>query len=772
MRTRMIAATAALLLASASLALAQGQAAQGQAAQPAASTAPTGWTGSFDVGFRGNSIDGDEARFERYRDMRNGANVNFQFNRQTDRWALEIGARNVGYRDGSYFATYRNSRLKVNLLFDQLPLNYGYYTRTPWTINEGETVTMTLPDDYQARAQANYQLGVPTTAATMANGSIYSAIANPFDLRSRRDTIGINLAYELNESLEAEVGVRSHSRTGNMPMGAAFAFTNAAELAVPLDDRTTDVEAGLQWASSRGMFRIGWEGSWYKNKFHDVLWDNPLRLTNYNQNRTTVTGFDPNGYNNQNGAALGRLALAPDNTMQVVSALGMAKLTKTTSVNGNVALIWMNQDDTIIPWTTNPVVANPAVYAQFPGLAQLPRSTADAQVKASNIGLNLRSRPHRLVNLSARYRYASHDNQTPVWDATNNVRFDAVPEDVPGFETEPYKITNNKLDVDASFSVLPRTSLRVGYGYGKMSKTYLVWRDLTDNTVRASVDTIGTEYLTLRAQVERTWRRGDNFHLEALTGAGAQPASRLFDDAERTRTRGTLMAVFTPLPIVDITGSITAGKDDYDDPGQQFGLLEATNTGWGIGVNVTPNEMVSFGADFAREKYGTFQRSRNANPAPDPSWTDPNRNWEMDNDQDTNNLGAYLDLTGAIAKTDIRFGYDYTDSGNVFDYGGPRIASLSAANTFIALPTIDFKWHRATFDVRYHINERVGIGAGYWFEKFEENNDWATIDSLGPQGIRPETGTARIDWLGALTTGYGVRPYQAHTGFLRVFYTF
>jgi len=108
----------------------------------------------------------------------------------------------------------------------------------------------------------------------------------------------------------------------------------------------------------------------------------------------------------------------------------------------------------------------------------------------------------------------------------------------------------------------------------------------------------------------------------------------------------------------------------------------------------------------------------------------------------------------------------------VFDYGGPRIAVLAAANQFIALPTIDFKWHRATFDVRYHLNERVGVGAGYWFEKFEENNDWDTIDSLGPQGLRPETGVARIDWLGALTTGYGVRPYRAHTGFLRVFYTF
>jgi MtrB/PioB family decaheme-associated outer membrane protein len=768
MRTRTIAVTAALLLASAALAPLQAQAPQGQQVQPAAASA--GWTGTFDAAFRGNSINGDEARFERYRDMRDGANVNFQFGRQTDRWAASIGAQNVGYRDGSYVVNFRNERLRVNFLFDQLPLNYGYYTRTPWSISTGETITMTLPDDAQARAQANYQLGVPSNRASVANGSIYAALANQLDLKSRRDTIGVGLAYELNERLEAEVGVRSHSRTGNMPMGAAFAFNNASELALPLDDRTTDVDAGLAWTNDRGMIRVGWEGSWFNNQYHDLVWDNPVRLTNFNT--APGTGWDPSGYINANGPALGRLALAPDNSMHVVSALGMAKLTRTTTFNGNVAFISMNQDDDIIPWTTNPVIANPTVYAAFPGLAQLPRPTAEAEVRATNIGLNLRSRPYRFLNLTARYRYANHDNRTPVWDATNNVRFDAVPEDIPGFETEPYKITNNKLDLDAGFNVLPRTSVRVGYGYANMSKTYLVFRDLTDNTLRASVDTVGNEYVTLRAQVERTWRRGDNFHIEALTNAGAQPASRLFDDAERTRTRSTVMAVFTPAPMIDVTASYMFGKDDYDEPAQQFGLLEAKNTGWGLGVAVSPLDTVSFGVDFARENYDTFQRSRNANPAPDPSWTDPNRNWEMDNQQDVNNIGVYLDVTRALRKTDVRFGYDYTDGGNVFDYGGPRIASLAAANQFISLPTIDLTWHRATLDVRYLLTERIGVGAAYWFEKFEEDNDWATIDTLGPQGLTPETGQARIDWLGAITTGYGTRPYRAHTGFLRVFYMF
>ena len=47
--------------------------------QAAAGTSP--FRGMVDVGFRGGDVDGDEARFERYRDMRNGANVTFDWGR-------------------------------------------------------------------------------------------------------------------------------------------------------------------------------------------------------------------------------------------------------------------------------------------------------------------------------------------------------------------------------------------------------------------------------------------------------------------------------------------------------------------------------------------------------------------------------------------------------------------------------------------------------------------------------------------------------------------
>jgi hypothetical protein len=135
-----------------------------------------------------------------------------------------------------------------------------------------------------------------------------------------------------------------------------------------------------------------------------------------------------------------------------------------------------------------------------------------------------------------------------------------------------------------------------------------------------------------------------------------------------------------------------------------------------------------------------------------------------------------VDLIKALEKTDIRVAYNFSDSDQEYIFGGPRIASLTAAGQFVPLPDVTNSWHQATIDVRYYVSKSFGIGAFYMYEKFDIS-DFATINSAGPQSLpRPELGaqseTPRIDWLGSLTTGYGNRPYKGQTGIVRVFYNF
>jgi hypothetical protein len=213
--------------------------------------------------------------------------------------------------------------------------------------------------------------------------------------------------------------------------------------------------------------------------------------------------------------------------------------------------------------------------------------------------------------------------------------------------------------------------------------------------------------------------------------------------------------------------------DESIPPGrEQFGLLSQDVSAWAAGVDYALNDTTHFGLTYGWDEFSALQKSRNANPPPDPTWTDPNRNWFLDNNEKVNTVLAYVDLLGlAESKADLRFSYEMNDSDNAFDYSGPRIASLTAAGQFIPLPNVVNDWRRFTADFRYFVSPAVGVGVGYWYEDFNVE-DWGTIDSAGPGGFYIQDGNPRIDWLGGLTTGYGMRPYNGGRLFVRLLYRF
>ena len=130
MRNRVILLTAALLLASL-----PGMA---QTQQPTPTPTPTAadfpWKGLIDFGGAfGSGYDGDEARYERYRDTRNGIYSDIQLSRETATYAAAFNASHVGYRDQRYEASMDVAKGSVNFIFDGIPTNYLYGAFSPWT---------------------------------------------------------------------------------------------------------------------------------------------------------------------------------------------------------------------------------------------------------------------------------------------------------------------------------------------------------------------------------------------------------------------------------------------------------------------------------------------------------------------------------------------------------------------------------------------------------------------------------------------------------------
>ncbi len=775
MRNRLSVMTAALLLASVGMAQAQTP-----PTKPPAPTTPS--VGFFDVGYRGTSTDGDAARYERYRDLRDGATTLFQMAKSSDRYRFAAKAENIGYHDQRFSVDYRNAKSSFAFLWDSVPTNFSYLTRTPWT-DTGNGV-LTLDDNAQKAVEAKTAVGVPCAPGALpaacgnaaqatlalANRSIYVGLAKPFDLQMRRDAAGIEVTHALNQSLGLNLAFTSTKKSGTQPWAASFAFNNANELALPLDNRTNDVNAGMEWANQKGMIRVAYEGSNFNNNIQTLTWDNPIRFTDFNNGLLPPLGpSDPSGYSNGNGPARGQMALAPSNTMYAFGVTGLYKMPAHTTINGIVRMIDMSSNEALLPWSTNTSINNPAVIAAFPHLAHLPRDTAEAKVKGLNAMFNLNSRPTKALALQARYRYNKHDNQTPHFPAEEYVRFDSVPEETGG-ETEQFDVTNNTFDATATLSAASM-AFRVGYGYDSFDRAGRSFANMSDNRFRLSVDTLSTRYLTLRAGYDYMQRRGDGFSESAIEDGGAQPGLRFYDEADRNSHRTHLIATVTPMDTLSLNFSAGTGREEYLGDGHEFGLLSADVNDYTIGVDFTPNDRISFGAAVGRNEYSSLQKSRNANPPPDPTWTDPARDWTVDNNDKVNTANVYFDVNNLAKGGELRLGFDYNDSDNAYRFGGPRVASLTAANTFIPLPNVTTEWQRFTIDYKVYLSNAIGLGIGYWYEDMAIA-DFNTIDTNGPVGFAAATGTPRIDYLGGLVTGYGNRPYTGQTVFVRVMYRF
>ncbi|MFA5909167.1 MAG: MtrB/PioB family outer membrane beta-barrel protein [Vicinamibacterales bacterium] len=803
MRKRTIAICAALLLASAHLAQAQ--------TPPTKPLPPAGvpTVGLADFGFRGGSIDGDEARFERYRDLRPGATTLFEMKKDTEKYRFEAKASNMGYRDQRYSAEYTNGKFTMSGVYDSIPLNYLYDAPLVWK-NEGNgRFTLDAAARQAIQGPTNVAgdgtaVGVPcapgsgptscnatTAAAARANRSIYNQLLRPDDMEVLRSIAGVKFKYSATPSFDIDADFSSTGRNGSMPWAASFAFNNANELAAPIDHRNNELKAGTEWVNAKGMFRLNYWGSFFENSVQTLTWDNPIRATDFNNGLLPPSGpYDASAYSNGNGPALGQAALWPSNTLNSFGLTGMYKVLPKTTVNGNVQLTYMRQNESLLPWTLNSSINNAVVLDAFHGLRALPRASAQAEVNSLNALFNLTSRPMRYLTIQARYRYNEHDNNTPHFDGREYVRFDGVPEELADEPTTPFvegyseyfHITRKNFDANATFGLRDMGSLRVGYANEMFEREGRGFSDVSENTFRLAYDANLYNRATVRATFDAGSRRGDGYILSGIDyesgPAGTQPGLRYYDEADRDRTRASVIFSVNPAPMVDVFVQWSTTKDtflaDESIPAgrEYFGLMSQDVDAVVAGLNLNPNDTVHFGLSWGRDKFDALQKSRNSNPPPDASWIDPSRNWTLDNNEVVNTFMTYLDLNGlAGAKADVRFSYELNDSDNAFTYGGPRISALQATNAFVPLPNVVNEWQRFAVDLKYFLTSAVGAGIGYAYDK-QSITDWNTIDSNGPVGFTDATGIPRIDWLGSLRTGYGNRPYEGHRVFVRLLYRF
>jgi hypothetical protein len=244
--------------------------------------------------------------------------------------------------------------------------------------------------------------------------------------------------------------------------------------------------------------------------------------------------------------------------------------------------------------------------------------------------LRVTSRPANWVWLNATYRYYDFDNRTPPFAVPQRVNYDSAIVDSTVTETEALSFSRRFFEAEASFTPWARGgAFRLGYGHEAVDRTFRLFEQTTDQSIRLSYDVTSLNWATLRAAWLHSTRTGSGLDEEVLSDIGEQVSLRQFDISDRTRNQGTLLVTFFPSSTLSVNASAGAGTDDRPDA--QFGLTDTTFGAYSARVDVVPRDGVAFGLSYAYETYGSLSRSRQANPG--VQFNDPTRDWSTDGDE-------------------------------------------------------------------------------------------------------------------------------------------
>lgn len=708
-RAGFVSAIATLSLASAAFAQ-QPPAAAGTQSTPELPIADLTKANFFDVGFRGTLYgdDSDRARYQRYRDLPNGLTFHaFRFSKESSSRGLAIAADHVGYRDQQYTASLNQfGKLRASFTWNQTPLFFS----------EDTLALYSSPMAGVLRIDDPIQRGIETQTTTL---SAVAGQALPFDMRLQRNVADLRASYQATPHVDLDVTVKHTTKNGSQPWAGTFGFSNAVEMAVPVETRTTELGAALEWANPRASARIGYDGSFVHNDTDTLIWDNPLRITD----------------SPSSGPYQGRMSLWPDSTMNAGSALGTINLPARTRATGYVSIGSWSQDEALVPFTIN--TALPTISADRP--------TADAGALVTAMHYTLTSRPTDRVQFTARYRWYDFDNRTPVFHVGNTVSYDtSVSAFSPG-GTSPYSINRKTFDGEVSFTPVAHTALRAGYTNERVGQTFRYVDSANENTVRFSADLTGWSWLTLRGVYEHTRRTGSGFDEQVLDDIGEQTSLRQFDISDRTADRFSAIVMWTPAASLSFNGQLMTGDDDRSDEG--FGVLNGQTRSYSVGVDYVPRDAIAFGASYIFDRYGTLQKSRQANPGPE--FDDPRRDWTTDAHERADTVSLAADLMKLWPRTDVRLGYDFSSGRSRFLY---ELAPDSTLTPVTQLPPVNNQLRRATVDMRHYVTKHTALGFMYWFDRYRVDdfaNEPATLSSI----VQPSF----------LMIGYTARPYTANT---------
>lgn len=700
-----------------------------------------GWEyfGHVEAGVVG--IDGDRKRqgFNRYKDVENGLYLNnfgVTMNKRDSANFFEATGGAVGNDDEFYslkFGRYNDWMVK------------GFYNETP------HVFTTTFRSIYNGLGSGNLTLkpGLTPggTASVAADNLAVAAVANAnsnTELGLVRKKGGARFDMNLTNEWKFFASYTNEKREGKRPFGSVWGGgggSNPVETVEPIDYRSHDFIAGLQYNDDLNSLNLQLSGSWFRNDIDTLTFQDPYR-------QAAANGIAAGGFTQ------GRFDLYPDN--DYYNAKGEYARSLPDFYKGRftavAAFASSRQDDKLIPYTTIPGVdlTNVAGAAEnWDNTRSLSKRSAGAQIDTSLLDLGLSLNPTDDLNLKGKLRYYETKNKTDylacnpsasytdndpytagaqagglsaygctgVWGRlTNDGSGSAVVTGATAAATAlllangaagnqnirniPFDYKKLNFVIGGDYRLNKYSSVNAAYERENIERDHRERDKTWEDKLKLGYVNRGLEDATLRLSYEHQDRRGDTYHVHS-------PYEEFYS--------GHLIPMPTAVVGATTTPTLTSWVVHMNSRTRKYDLADRKNDT----LNARLNYMVRADLDMGV----TGQYKNTTYPDSDYGRVEKQRASSLNFDANYQ-PSAERSFYGFYTYSDAKMEQQGTPSGaaagrncNLFAAGGP--ATVSAAELLCADPNSGMVFQAANFWTVTHRDQNDTLGLG-WKEAFGE----------------------------------------------------
>lgn len=662
-------------------------------------------------------VGGSEAKFNEYRDIRDGLYGRFHLIYDSD-YFVGLRASDIGYDTQSYgLEGGKLGAFKYHFFYSEIPHNFTFGAKSFYSGIGTDSLT--------------YPVHPPSTDVSTWSD---------FDYSLERKSYGGGIRLDMLKPFYVDASFSREDRDGIKPTAAAGTSPGgiAIELPEPVDYKTDTLKLEAGYARKPLFVSVSYLYSRFENENENLRFRNPAT-----ENTASATDVR---------------TLPPDNNYYKLSLKGSVRLPMNTKFGLNIASSRTRSKTDLLDYYVDNV----------PG-GVVPVTLSDkffhGKIDTRNYGFVLTSTPLPFLDGKMFYQYYKKKNKSDEITADDGEEI---------LINEPFGYTKDNYGMELGFRLPANLYLLTAYTHVNKERDREDVPENKDDIYSIDLKWSGPDFLTVKAGYEKMHRTAD-FHAPGVSADDPEYIEtfvRRFDVAAKDSDTYKASIDISPIENLSIGIGYRNKDADYDDVA--LGLRETKSDEFTVDADYTIGKLMTLTAyyDYEWIEYFQFQRQLpfNATSGFDPSTpaTPTAFNWDSKQKDKSYDYGIGAEIYIIPKKLTVKLQHDYVRSnGNVdltYHLGDNPLPAGRTQDNIDISDWDDYRLRSYALKAVYNATKKLALSLGYIYEKFIFND----AQYEGYQFVPATSGTN-----GAFLTGaYKDQSYRADVVFFTVVYKF